>query len=90
MDFNRTVNCFGVRIFIYLILYNILFIHLDYLCIKLYFIIEVRLFLLLIVDFNSRKIFKAYYGFRVFYVFPFPSAGHGPIGSGRDTPLVGY
>ena len=32
----------------------------------------------------SRKIFKAYYGFRVLYVFPFPSAGHGPIGSGRD------
>ena len=34
--------------------------------------------------FNSRKISKAYYGFRVLYVFPFPSAGHGPIGSGRD------
>ena len=30
------------------------------------------------------KIFKAYYGFRVLYVFPFPSAGHGPIGLGRD------
>ena len=30
------------------------------------------------------KIFKAYYGFRVLYVFPFPSAGHGPMGSGRD------
>ena len=24
----------------------------------------------------SRKILKAYYGFRVLYVFPFPSAGH--------------
>ena len=33
---------------------------------------------------NSRKISKAYYGFRVLYVFPFPSAGHEPIGSGRD------
>ena len=31
-----------------------------------------------------KKIFKAYYGFRVLYVFPFPSAGHGPTGSGRD------
>ena len=31
-----------------------------------------------------QKIFKAYYGFQVLYVFPFPSAGHGPIGSGRD------
>ena len=30
------------------------------------------------------KILKVYYGFRVLYVFPFPSAGHGPIGSGRD------
>ena len=26
--------------------------------------------------FKSRKISKAYYGFRVLYVFPFPSAGH--------------
>ena len=26
--------------------------------------------------FVSRKILKAYYGFRVLYVFPFPSAGH--------------
>ena len=34
--------------------------------------------------FKSQKIFKAYYGFRVLYVFPFPSAGHWPIGSGRD------
>ena len=34
--------------------------------------------------FISRKFFKAYYGFRVLYVFPFPSAGHWPIGSGRD------
>ena len=30
------------------------------------------------------KFFKAYYGFRVLYVFPFPNAGHGPIGLGRD------
>ena len=35
--------------------------------------------------FISRKILKAYYGFRVLYVFPFPSAGHWPKGgSGRD------
>ena len=35
--------------------------------------------------FNSqKKIFKAYYGFRVLYVFSFPSAGHWPMGSGRD------
>ena len=39
---------------------------------------------MLFIGFNSRKIFKAYYGFRVLYVFPFPSAGHGSIGSGRD------
>ena len=26
--------------------------------------------------FIPRKILKAYYGFRVLYVFPFPSAGH--------------
>ena len=32
----------------------------------------------------AKFFFKAYYGFRVLYVFPFPSAGHGPIGSGRD------
>ena len=32
----------------------------------------------------AKKILKAYYGFRVLYVFPFPSAGHGPMGSGRD------
>ena len=34
--------------------------------------------------FYFAKNFKAYYGFRVLYVFPFPSAGHGPTGSGRD------
>ena len=34
--------------------------------------------------FIPREILKAYYGFRVLYVFPFPSAGHGPIDSGRD------
>ena len=39
---------------------------------------------MLFIGVISRKIFKAYYGFRVLYVFPFPSAGHGPIGSGRD------
>ena len=33
---------------------------------------------------KKKKNFKAYYGFRVLYVFPFPSAGHGPTGSGRD------
>ena len=38
--------------------------------------------------FIRKKIFKAYYGFRVLYVFPFPSAGHWPIGSGRDNLLV--
>ena len=43
--------------------------------------------LMLFIAFNSRKIFKAYYGFRVLYVFPFPSAGHGPTGSGRDTKI---
>ena len=36
------------------------------------------------IMFQLRKIFKAYYGFRVLYVFTFPSAGHGPTGSGRD------
>ena len=25
---------------------------------------------------NRANFFKAYYGFRVLYVFPFPSAGH--------------
>ena len=84
MDFNRIVNCFGVRIFIYLVLYNISSIHLDYLCIQLCFILEVRLFLLWIIGFNSQKNFKAYYGFWVLYIFPFPSASHGPTDSGRD------
>ena len=36
------------------------------------------------IMFQLRKNFQAYYGFRVLYVFPFPSAGHGPTGSGRD------
>ena len=31
---------------------------------------------------NREKIFKAYYGFRVLYVFPFPSAGHWPLDFG--------
>ena len=39
---------------------------------------------MLIISFNSRKFFKAYYGFRVLYVFSFPSADHWPIGLGRD------
>ena len=34
--------------------------------------------------FISRKILKAYYEFRVLYVFPFSSAGHWPLVSGRD------
>ena len=34
--------------------------------------------------FKSRKIFKAYFRFRILYVFPFTSAGHWPIDSGRD------
>ena len=34
--------------------------------------------------FIPRKILKAYYGFRVLYVFPFPSAGHWPFVLGRD------
>ena len=56
-----------------------------YLCIKVCLILKYDFYLLLFNGFNSRKIFKAYYGFRVLYVFPFPSAGHGPMGSGRDT-----
>ena len=59
--------------------------HLYDLCIKWCFVIEVCFDLTIITSFNSRKIFKAYYGFRVLYVFPFPSAGHEPTGSGRDT-----
>ena len=38
--------------------------------------------------FIPRKILKAYYGFRVLYVFPFPSAGHWPLVSGRDKILM--
>ena len=67
-----------------MVLYYILSMPLDDLCIKWCFIIEVYFYLMLFIGFNSRKIFKAYYGFRVLYVFPSPSAGHGPIGSGRD------
>ena len=67
-----------------MVLYNILSMYLDDLCIKWCFIIEVCFYLMLIISFNSRKIFKAYYGFRVLYVFPFLSAGHVPTGSGRD------
>ena len=37
---------------------------------------------------HKNKKFKAYYGFRVPYVFPFPSAGHEPIGSGRDKRII--
>ena len=41
--------------------------------------------IIIVIDVLVReKFFKAYYGFRVLYVFPFPSAGHWPIGSGRD------
>ena len=58
--------------------------HLDDLCIKWCFIIEVCFYLMLIIGFNLRKNFKAYYEFRVLYVFTFPSADHGPIGSGCD------
>ena len=32
-----------------------------------------------------KKIIKAFYGFRVLYVFPFPRAGHRPLGAGRDN-----
>ena len=49
------------------------------------FCIEVCFDLMLIIGFNSQKISKAYYGFQVLYVFTFPSAGHGPTGSGRDS-----
>ena len=45
---------------------------------------EVWFYLLLFNDFNLQKIFKTYYGFRVIYVFLFPSAGHWPLVSGRD------
>ena len=36
-------------------------------------------FYLLIFLFAKKKNFKAYYGFRVLYVFPFPSVGHWPF-----------
>ena len=36
------------------------------------------------INVKKKKKFKAYYGFRVLYVFPFPSAGHWPLVSGRD------
>ena len=67
-------------------MYYILSMHLVDLCIKWCSIIEACFFYLtLITSFNSGKnFFKVYYGFRVLYVFPFPSAGHGPTGSGRD------
>ena len=35
--------------------------------------------LLHLISVIPQKIFKAYYGFRVLYVFPFPSAGHWPF-----------
>ena len=42
--------------------------------------------IIVVIDVLVReKFFKAYYGFRVLYVFPFPSAGHWPIGSGCDS-----
>ena len=37
------------------------------------------MFALLSVLFHEKKIIEAYYGFRVLYVFPFPSAGHWPL-----------
>ena len=46
--------------------------------------LEVRFIIDIVNVLIAKKIFKAYYGFRVLYVFAFPSAGHGPIGSGRD------
>ena len=36
----------------------------------------------IVISFISWKIFKAYYGFWVLYVFPFPSAGHWPLDFG--------
>ena len=65
-------------------MYYILSKHLYDLCIKWCFVIELCFDLTIITSFNSRKIFKAYYGFRVLYVFSFPSAGYGPTGLGRD------
>ena len=38
-----------------------------------------------LMGFYLRKILTAYYRFWVLYVFPFPNASHGPIGSGRDN-----
>ena len=67
-----------------LYLRNVLIMYEDILCIdaeifsKYGFIIDVINF------FNSRKFFKAYYGFWVLYVFSFPSTGHWYIGSGHE------
>ena len=33
----------------------------------------------------KKKITKAFYGFQVLYVFPFPRANHRPLGAGRDN-----
>ena len=58
---------------------------LDYLRIKECLILKYDfIYCGLMVLIRKKKNFKAYYGFRVLYVFPFPSAGHWPIGSGRD------
>ena len=52
--------------------------------------IDMVFYYCIVISFISRKIFKAYYGFRVLYVFPFPSAGHWPLdfGSWHDAEPV--
>ena len=55
-----------------------------YLCVWIIYALKYDFIYWYLMVFNSRKIFKAYYGFQVLYVFTFPSADHGPIGSGRD------
>ena len=47
-------------------------------------ILKFEYIMIVINVFIRKKFLKAYYGFRVPYVYPFPSAGHWPIGSGRD------
>ena len=58
--------------------------HLDYLCINVGLFLKYDFIYYCLMVSIREKIYKAYYGFWVLYVFPFPSAGHGPIGSGRD------
>ena len=57
----------------------------EYLCVDNKIFLKYDNLFVVIDILNREKIFKAYYGFRVHYVFPFPSAGHWPIGSGRDN-----